>query len=95
MAQNTTFQLAPATWTLLTDSNITALTFQVQQATRDVLFRATVGATPPTVLTDTIRYSNGEGEINVSLAEMFPGVSGANRVYAYSENSAFIFVSHA
>jgi len=95
MAQNTTYQLAPATWTLLTNSDITALTFQVQRATREVLFRATVGATPPTVLTDTLKYEDGEGEAAITLAEMFPGIAGATRVYVYSENSAFVFVSHA
>lgn len=94
MPQNTTINVAANTWTQLTDANIATITFQ-NIADNHIRVKATVGASAPTNLTGAIRYNPGQGERNVALSDLFPGVSGANRVYAWSETGAAVVVSHA
>jgi len=97
MAQNTNINIAADTWTLLTDSDVTNITFQVLGG-NFIYLKATVGATAPTDTTGSIIYDFREGEANAALADLFPGVSGANRVYAYPGNeaggAARVMVSH-
>lgn len=98
MAQNTHIKLAANTWTLLTDANVTNVTFQ-NVSQNYVWIKATVGATAPTSIAGAVRYEFGEGEANVLLSDLFPGVSGANRVYALAGDEAggtgAVMVSHA
>lgn len=94
MPQNTTKSVAAATWTQLTDANITTITFQ-NISGNFVLIKGTVGAVAPTDLSGAIRYNPGQGERNVALSDLFPGVAGANRVYAYAVDGASVVVSHA
>lgn len=97
MPQNTFISVPANTWTLLTDANVTSLTFQVGDLSvaSNVLIAGTVGAVPPTNIQSALRYGPQEGEINVALSDLFPGVLGANRVYALCNYPATIFVSHA
>jgi len=92
MAQNTTIAVPAKTWTLLTDSDVTNLTFQVGG---HVAIAATVGAVPPTSLSGAVWYPEGTGESNTALAELFAGAVGATRVYAYSFGGSSVAVSHA
>lgn len=94
MPQNATKNVAAATWTQLTDSNISAVTFQ-NISGNFVLVKATVGATAPTNLDGAVRYNPGQGERNVALSDLFPGISGANRLYAYAQDGAAVVISHA
>ena len=94
MPQNTTKNLAAAAWTQLSDANIATVTFQNISGSF-VLVKGTVGATAPTDLTGAIRYNPGQGERNVLLTDLFPGLSGVNRLYAYSQDGASVVVSHA
>lgn len=94
MPQNTTLSITSGTWTLLTNSNVTTMTFQ-NVGSNHIMIKGTVGATPPSDYTGAIRYNPGQGERNVSLADLFPGVSGANRVYAWAESATPVVVSHA
>jgi hypothetical protein len=94
MAQNTTKNVAADTWIQLTDANISTVTFQ-NISGNFVLVKGTVGATAPTDLTGAIRYNPGQGERNVLLTDLFPGLSGVNRLYAYSQDGASVVVSHA
>lgn len=95
MAQNTTVALAADTWTQLTASDITALTFQNKSGAA-ILVVGAVDATPPNDEAGAIRYEPGEGERNAALTDLFPGISGANRVYAKSMSGAgSVMVSHA
>ena len=94
MAQNTTLSITAQTWTLLTNSNVTALTFQ-NVGSNHILIAGTVGATPPSDYTGAIRYNPGQGERNAALSDLFPGVSGANRVYAWADAATPVVVSHA
>lgn len=98
MAQNTNIVIPAETWTLLTDSDVASITFQVLSQ-NFIYLKATVGATPPSDTTGAIIYDFAQGEANVALADLFLGVSGANRVYAYAGNEAGgvakVMVSHA
>jgi len=98
MAQNTNINIAAGTWTLLTDSDVSAITFQVV-SNNFIYLKATVGATPPASTEGAIIYNFTQGEANGSLSDLFPGLSGANRVYAYpgdtAGGTAQVMVSHA
>lgn len=94
MPQNTTATIAAATWTQLTDADISRITFQ-NVGSNHVLIKATIGASTPSDATGAVRYNPGQGERNVLLADLFPGLTGANRVYAYSPDATQIVVSHA
>lgn len=95
MAQNTTIAVPARTWTLLTDSNVTAIRAQVR-GYRTVELVGTVGATPPSDTTGSITLADyGILTSDLTLAVLFPGVSGANRVYAWCEQDAQVGVSHA
>lgn len=98
MAQNTNIVIAADTWTLLTNSDVSNITFQVL-GQNFIYLKATVGAVAPTDTTGAIIYDFREGEANASLADLFPGITGANRVYAYPGNesggAAKVMVSHA
>jgi hypothetical protein len=98
MPQNTTITCAAGAWTLLTDSNVTALRV-VHLGTEGIWLQATVGATPPSGLAGTAGalplLPNQILAADLSLADLFPGVSGANRVYAYAPALTKVSVSHA
>jgi len=94
MPQNTNITLTAGSWTQLTDADITSATFQNRSA-YPVLVKGTVGAVAPSDADGAIRYNPGQGERNVLLSDLFPGVSGANRLYAYSDQEAEVSISHA
>ena len=94
MPQNTTITLAAKAWTQLTDANVTTITLQ-NVGGNFLLIKGTVGATPPTNLDGALRYSPGQGECNRPLLDLFPGVSGANRIYAWADGITPVTVSHA
>lgn len=95
-AKNTLVAVSSA-WTQLTDSDVTGLTFQNQGP--NVMINVTVGGGSPPAANNGVVYPTTMGEISsVTLAQDFPGVSGANRVWARvvegGANSS-VFVSHA
>lgn len=94
MAQNTTKAIAAATWTQLTDADITAITFQ-NIGGSFVLVKATTNTTAPTTSAGAIRYNPGQGERNVAMSDLFPGLSGADRLWAWSDAATLVVVSHA
>lgn len=93
MAQNTTIIVPAKTWTQLTDADVTSITFH-NTTGYYVLIKGTAGATAPTDDGGAIRYDPGQGERNVFLSELFPGIS-ATRLYAYAPTGAEVMVSHA
>jgi len=93
MAQNTTVTLTAATWTQLTDADVASITFQNRSA-YPMWVQGTATAVAPSSKDGAIRYNPGQGERNVSLGDLFPGISAA-RIYAYSDNGAEVMVSHA
>lgn len=91
-ARNTQVTIPRLTWTELTDSDVSAITFQCQGAS--VLVVGTTGSAPAAASRDGIRYRKGQGERNAALSDLFPGVS-ATRVFARSTIASAVFVSHA
>lgn len=97
---NDTLLLNVDEWAEITSANVTNITFQ-NLTECDLLVQATSGG-EPTSTDGSIVYSYTEGERNVALADLFPGVSGAVRVWARPDNvpydymeTAEVFVSHA
>lgn len=94
MAQNTTINTTANSWVLLTDSDITEISFQ-NVGSNHVLIKGTNGATPPSTTAGAFRYNPGQGERKAALADLFPGVTSPNRLYAYATEVVPIVVSHA
>lgn len=95
MAANATISIPAATWTLLTDGNVTAARVQNVGAWY-LLVKATVGAVAPSTDAGAIVLDAGEGfAADLTLAQLLPGVSGANRLYGYCVKECKASVSHA
>ena len=95
MAQNTTIKLESGVWTLLTNANVTALRVQMQSGDR-LLLKATVGAVAPTTIAGAIALDPLQIlPADVTITSIWPGVSGANRVYGYIVTGGTVSVSHA
>lgn len=93
MAHNATVFIAADTWTLLTFSDVSNMTFQ-NISGADVYLMATSGAVAPLTLEGSLHYSYGQGEHNAALSDLFPGVANSNRVYAWSSTAAKLTVSY-
>jgi len=95
MAQNTTVSVPANTWTQLTNADVTnTITFQNLDIAFPMRVKGTTSASAPTTDTASIEYEARQGERNVALADLFPGLSGVVRLYAYSGNAISVFVSH-
>jgi hypothetical protein len=94
MARQTTVNVPANAWTQITDADVTAITFQ-NVSGYAVRIRATNGTSAPTDQAGALTYGPGQGERNVLLADLSPGVAGANRVWAFSELPVSVAVSHA
>jgi hypothetical protein len=96
MPQQASYIVRKWTWTMLTDADATAVTFQ-NSGGATMLVEATAGTTAPATTAGAYSYAPGEGEAsNVTLAVLFPGVSGANRLWAYGrDDTTSCEISHA
>lgn len=94
MPRNTTVTCTGGAWTQITDADVTNLTFQNLSQTRSMLVKATTGSAP-TDTTGAAFYPPVNGEINVALTELFPGVTSATRVFVFAPLTVDVFVSHA
>ena len=94
MPQNTTYDLAAKTWTMITDADVTEITFQ-NVSESDVWIKATTDTASPTTRVAAIKYPPSMGERKVAMADLFPGLTGADRVWAYCDAPASVMVSHA
>lgn len=94
MPQNIKLPINPS-WQMITDANVTEITFQAIGNTPVLIF-GTNGTTPPAQGEYGLTYRPGQGEAKRAVADLFPGVSGVNRIWARTEvGTAEIFVSHA
>lgn len=94
MPRNTTVTCSGGAWTQITDADVTNITFQNLSQTRYMQVKATSGSAP-TDLTGAALYPPVNGEINVLLSELFPGVTGGVRVFVYAPLTVEVYVSHA
>lgn len=84
-----------AQWVMVTDANVTEITFQVT-GEYAVFALGTNGTGQPAANEHGLRYGPGEGEAKRLLADLFPGISGVNRLWLRSTSAATqVFVSHA
>ena len=96
MAQNATYGLTEGTYTLLTDSDATAVTVSNNSADEPVYLIPTTDTTAPTSLDGSIVLKAGDRIVNTTLANLFPGVTGVDRLWAYAHNpGASVMISHA
>ena len=101
MAQNDTVTLTAATWTQITNGDVSSITFQNRGLAGSELLEpalyvmATASASAPSTLDGAIRYERGQGERNVALSDLFPGVTSPVRLYGYSTDAIDVQVSHA
>lgn len=95
MPQNTNIALTAGVWGQLTNADVTALRVQNLNG-YEIKIKATVGAVAPTDATGAITIlPYGAIAADLTLAQLFPGVAGANRVYAFADIPAIVSVSHA
>jgi hypothetical protein len=95
MAQNLDQDIPANVWTLITDADVTAVTFQNKGSTH-VMLKSTTDTTPPTNFSGSIRYNPGQGILrDVALATIFPGLTGRDRLWVYAYSPVTIFISHA
>lgn len=88
--------LCPAgVWTQLTNGDVTALMVH-NPSSLSVLLKATAGTTAPVDTGGGIMLGPKETlTAATELAHLWPGVSGANRVWAYPGDPVSLGVSHA
>ena len=95
MPQNTDVSIPARTWTSITVNDVTAIR-AVNLGTSPILLMATVGATPPVSTAGAIPLMPKEVlAADLTLAQLWPGTAGANRVYAYADAAVAVSVSHA
>ena len=95
MPKNATITLLPNTWTLLTDDNVSSLTVQ-NLSIYAIRLQASNGAvSPPTGPAGPSLLPQMYFPPHVPVSELWKGVPGANRVWAWSAVKAEVWVSHA
>lgn len=95
MTQNVTISLPANTWTQISDSNIPAIRV-ANLGTEAIWLQATVGAVAPTNTNGALPLLPTQVlAADLTLAQLWPGVTGANRVYALSPVACRVSVSNA
>ena len=95
MARNDNVTIPATTWTQLTNANATAIRVQSVSGT-EIMLQATNGTTAPTTLLGVIVLPGGDVlAADLPIAQLWPGVTGANRVWAFSSPASVVSVSHA
>ncbi|MGH1417075.1 MAG: hypothetical protein ACRBB0_26565 [Pelagimonas sp.] len=93
MPRSTTIPAVQNQWTELTDGEVSTEVLFQNRSGYSMDFQATADANAPTSLGGAIQYRPGQGERD-TLQNIFPGVSGANRLWVYSHNGGLISIQH-
>ena len=95
MARNDNVAIPALTWTQLTNANATAIRVQSVSGS-EMTLQATNGVTAPTTQVGAIVLAGG-GVLaaDLTIAQLWPGVTGANRVWAFATAASVASVSHA
>jgi hypothetical protein len=95
MARNDDITLPPSVWTQLTNSNTNAVRVSLKGGF-GLLLQATNGATPPTSTAGAVQlHPYGTLAADLPLADLWPGVADANRLWALTDIAQTVSVSHA
>jgi hypothetical protein len=95
MARNDNVTIPALTWTQLTNANATAIRVQ-SVILSEVTLQATNGVTAPTTQVGVIVLAGGAVlAADLTIAQLWPGVTGANRVWAFARTPSVASVSHA
>lgn len=92
-ATNTTIALAAAGWTLVTTAATSGVPRLIIEEGEECRVMATVGAVAPSNFNGSIPVQVGQKNL-ISLAADFPGVTGADRLYVYSNRAGRCSISH-
>lgn len=96
MAQNVTETIDSDTFIRITSgTGVSRVTFQNVGDNLLLIKGTEYPNTPSNGYYGAIEYAPGEGERNVLLTDLFPGISNVNDLYAYSEKGTRVFISHA
>jgi hypothetical protein len=95
MARNDNVAIPALTWTQLTNANATAIRVQ-SVILSEMTLQATNGVTAPTTQVGVIVLAGGAVlAADLTIAQLWPGVTGANRVWAFARTPSLASVSHA
>ena len=95
MARNDNVAIPALTWTQLTNANTTAVRVQ-SVILSEMTLQATNGVTAPTTQVGVIVLAGGAVlAADLTIAQLWPGVTGANRVWAFATAASVASVSHA
>jgi hypothetical protein len=93
-ATGATFGPPVRRWVELTTADATGVTFQnIGNAT--VYLKGTVGSIAPINADGVLEFPPASQAITYLLSDMFPGISGVNRLWAYADAETFVTISHA
>jgi hypothetical protein len=95
MARNDNVTIPALTWTQLTNASATAIRVQ-SVILSEIRLQATNGVTAPTTQVGVIVLAGGAVlAADLTIAQLWPGVTGANRVWAFALTATAASVSHA
>jgi len=81
-------------WIELTTANITYVTFQ-NVGNNTFYLKGTVGATAPIDASGALEFPPAAQALSYQLSDIFPGISGVNRLWAYADAETYVTISHA
>lgn len=82
------------TWVELTENEAFLVTFQ-NVGYSQVFVKATASASAPVNAVGALEFPPASQAVSYTLTEMFPGIAGANRLWAYAPFETSVAVSHA
>ena len=93
-ARNADVAVPSKTWTRITDGDITsAITIQSRYH-YDILLKPTTDTSAPSNASGAFLYRPASGELR-TLSELFPGLSGADNLWAWCTEATVVTISHA
>lgn len=93
MAKHTTVEVQAQVWTEITSADVTSVTFQ--NLSPSAAYVAVTTGLAPSSFAEAVLYPPFQGEKNVTLSDLAPGVTGGDRVWVWLNIPGNIFVSHA
>ena len=94
MPRQTTVTIQSDTWTELTAADASVVTLQ-NQGPYVIEVLATSTSTAPEITERGLFYGPQQGEISLSLADVFLGTSSPVRLWARGSSGGTVWVSHA